>query len=497
MREPDLVSWSALAGGYAKKGDVGNAKRVFDEVGELGIEKNVVLWNGMIVGFNQSGCHLEAVLMFQRMNAEGFRSDGTSISSVLPAISDMEDLKMGVQVHSHVIKMGCKCKTCRCTLEMSRVFEGWKEMDLGGFNALVAGLSRNGLFDEAFKFFKKFKREVKELNVVSWTSMLSSCAQHGKDLEALEIFREMQLARVKPNSVKISLVHGKATHCFSLGNCFSDDVYVSSALIDMYANCGRIQLAHIIYDRMPVRNLVCWNATTSGYAMHGKAKEAIEIFDLMQRNGQKPDVISFTSVLAACGQAGLMEQRQHYFDSMSGVHRLEARVEHYACMVSLLGLAGKLKEAYNVISAMRIEPDACVWGALQSSCRIHRNISLGKIAANKLFELEPKNPGNYVLLSNIYACNNRWNEVDMVRDMMKHVGLSKNPGCSWIEIKNKISEKLRKLSMDVKNSGVSHDMDFKLILCGHSEKLAVVLGILNTNPGTPLRVIKNLSICGD
>ncbi|XP_049370835.1 pentatricopeptide repeat-containing protein At1g20230 [Solanum verrucosum] len=546
MLEPDVVSWSALTGGYAKKGDVVNAKMVFDEGGKLGIEPNLVSWNGMIAGFNQSGCYLEAVLMFQRMNSDGFRSDGTSISSVLPAISDLEDLKMGVQVHSHVIKMGFESDNCiisalidmygkcRCTSEMSRVFEGAEEIDLGGFNALVAGLSRNGLVDEAFKVFKKFKLKVKELNVVSWTSMISSCSQHGKDLEALEIFREMQLARVRPNSVTIScllpacgniaaLVHGKATHCFSLRNWFSDDVYVSSALIDMYANCGRIQLARIIFDRMPVRNLVCWNAMTSGYAMHGKAKEAIEIFDLMQRSGQKPDFISFTSVLSACSQAGLTEQGQHYFDSMSRIHGLEARVEHYACMVSLLGRTGKLKEAYDMISTMPIEPDACVWGALLSSCRTHRNMSLGEIASNKLFELEPKNPGNYILLSNIYASNNRWNEVDKVRDMMKHVGLSKNPGCSWIEMKNKvhmllagddlhpqmpqIMEKLRKLSMDMKNSGVSHDTEFvlqdveeqdkELILCGHSEKLAVVLGILNTNPGTPLRVIKNLRICGD
>ncbi|XP_059307860.1 pentatricopeptide repeat-containing protein At1g20230 [Lycium ferocissimum] len=546
MLEPDVVSWSALVSGYAKQGDVLNAIMVFDQAGMLGIDPNSVSWNGLIAGFNQSGRYKDAVLMFRRMNSEGFRSDGTSISSVLPAISDWEDIKMGVQVHCHVIKMGFECDDCiisalidmygkcRCTSEMSRVFEGAEEMDLGAFNALVAGLSRNGLVEEAFKVFKKFKRKVKELNVVSWTSMISSCSQHGKDLDALEIFREMQLAMVKPNSVTIScllpacgniaaLIHGKATHCFSLRNCFSDDVYVGSALIDMYANCGRIDFSRIIFDRMPVRNLVCWNAMTGGYAMHGKAKEAIEIFDLIQRSGQKPDYISFTSVLSACSQAGLTEQGQHYFDSMSRVHGLEARVEHYACMVSLLGRAGKLKEAYNMISTMPIEPDGCVWGALLSSCRTHRNLSLGEIAANKLFELEPKNPGNYILLSNIYASNNRWNEVDRVRDMMKNMGLSKNPGCSWIEIKNKvhmllagdelhpqmpqIMEKLRKLSMDMKNSGVSHDTEFvlqdveeqdkELILCGHSEKLAVVLGILNTNPGTPLRVIKNLRICGD
>ncbi|XP_020551018.1 pentatricopeptide repeat-containing protein At1g20230 isoform X1 [Sesamum indicum] len=546
MVEKDVVSWSALAAGYARKGDVLNAKKVFNEVKGLGLKPNTVSWNGMIAGFNQSGCFLDAVFMFQQMHARGFTSDGTSISSVLPAIGDLGYLNSGTQVHGYVIKTGFlidKCIVsalidmygkCGCALEMSKVFEDTGLVDVGACNALIAGLARHGLVDKALRVFKELQDQGMELNVVSWTSVIACCSQHGKDIEALELFRGMQAAGVKPNAVTIpcllpacgniaALTHGKAAHCFSLKSGISDDVYIGSALIDMYANCGKIQVARCCFDRMPARNLVCWNAMLGAYAMHGKANDAIEIFHLMQRSGEKPDSVSFTSLLSSCSQSGLTEEGQHYFESMSRDHGIEARIEHYACIVSLLGRAGKLEQAYSMIKKMPFVPDACVWGALLSSCRLHHNMSLGEVAAGKLFELEPMNPGNYILLSNIYASKGKWKEVDKVRDTMRDKGLRKNPGCSWIEVKNrvhmllagdkslpqmdKILDKLNRLSMEMKKAGYLPNIDNVLqdveeqekehILCGHSEKLAVVFGILNTSQGSPLRVTKNLRICGD
>ncbi|XP_073063848.1 pentatricopeptide repeat-containing protein At1g20230 isoform X1 [Primulina eburnea] len=546
MTERDVQSWSALAAGYARKGDVINAKKVFNEVRNLEFEPNSVSWNGMIAGFNQSGCFLDAVLMFQQMHSLGFKSDGTNISSVLPAIGNLGILVMGIQIHNHVMKMGFvvdKCIVsalinmygkCGCSLEMSRVFEEMRQVDVGACNALIAGLSRHGLVSEALEVFKGFRGQQIELNVVSWTSVIACCSQHGKDIEALDLFREMQVTGVKPNSVTIpcmlpacgniaALTYGKAAHCFSLKAGISNDVYVGSALIDMYANCGRIQIARCCFDRMPLHNLVCWNVILGAYAMHGKGKEALEIFAWMQRSGQKPDSVSFTSLLSACSQSGLTEEGRNYFENMSVDHGIEARLEHYACIISLLGRAGKLDEAYSMIEKMPFEPDACVWGALLSSCRLHHNTSLGELAAHKLFELEPSNPGNYILLSNIYASKGKWKKVYEVRDIMRDKGLKKNPGCSWIEVKNKvhmllagdkslpqmaqIMDKLNEYSMEMKKSGYFPDTDYVLqdvedqekehILCGHSEKLAVVFGILNTNKGSPLRVTKNLRICGD
>uniref|UniRef100_A0A2P2J994 Pentatricopeptide repeat-containing protein At1g20230 n=1 Tax=Rhizophora mucronata TaxID=61149 RepID=A0A2P2J994_RHIMU len=546
MAQPDVVACSALLAGYSRNGCVEETKDLFNKMDNLGLGLNLVSWNGMIAGFNQSGHYSEAVIMFQKMHLRGLVPDGVGISCVLPAVGDLEMLSMGIQVHGFVLKQGlgqdnCVASAlismygkCRCTLEMSKVFDEMYDADIGACNALVTGLSRNGLVDDALELFRELKRQLMDLNVVSWTSMIASCSQNGRDMEALELFREMQVEGVKPNSVTIpcllpacgniaALMHGKAVHCFSLKRGISTDFHVGSALIDMYAKCGRLQVSRLCFEIMPSRNLVCWNALMRGYAMHGKAKEVIDVFELMKRSLAKPDFITFTCILSACSQGGLIEEGWHYFNCMSRDHGIEARMEHYACMVTLLGRAGKLDEAYTMIKKMPFEPDVCVWGALLSSCRIHKNVNLGEVVANKLFELEPKNPGNFILLSNIYASKGMWVEVDMVRDMMKSRGLKKNPGCSWIEVKNKvhmllcgdkshpqmaqIGEKLTKLIREMKISGYIPRTDFVLqdveeqdkehILCGHSEKLAVVLGLLNTSAGTSLRVIKNLRICGD
>lgn len=546
LAQPDVVTFSALIAAYARYGCVGEAKKLFNEMGRVRVKPNVVSWNGMIAGFNQSGHYEEAALLFQRMHFEGFRPDDHSVSSVLSAVGDLENPKIGIQIHSFVIKEGLledKCVAsslidmygkCACTWNMSKVFHEMDNLDVGACNAFVTGLCRNGLIDNALEVFRQFQSQGVELNVVSWTSVIAGCSQNGKGIQALELFREMQAAGIKPNNVTIpcllsacgsiaALMLGKAAHCFSIRRGISDGIYVSGALIDMYAKCGRIQMSRLCFDMMSSKNLVCWNAIMGGYAMHGKAKEALEIFHLMQKSGEKPSIISFICVLSACSQAGLTDEGRKIFDSMGKKHGIEARMEHYACMVTLLGRSGRLEEAYKMIERMPFEPDACVWGALLSSCRVHSNVNLAEVAAKNLFELEPANSGNYILLSNIYASKGMWIEVDAVRDIMKATGLRKSPGCSWIEVKNKvhmllagdeshpqmdqIMDKLNKLYMEMKESGYFPYTDFVLqdveeqdkeqILCGHSEKLAVVLGLLNSPPGAPLQVIKNLRICVD
>nr|XP_043634429.1 pentatricopeptide repeat-containing protein At1g20230 [Erigeron canadensis]XP_043634430.1 pentatricopeptide repeat-containing protein At1g20230 [Erigeron canadensis] len=546
MSEPDVVSCSALVSGYARQGCVNEAKMVFGKMREFGVEPNLVTWNGLVAGFNQSGNCLEAVMVFQEMCLCGFKPDGMTVSSIVPSVGDLGDLLLGVQIHGYVFKVALlsdKCVVsalidmygkCSSTVEMSRVFDEMCFKDVGACNALISGFARNGLTEDALAKFKELRKKELELNVVSWTSIIACCSQHGKDMEALELFREMQVSGVKPNAVTIpcllpacgniaALMHGKSAHGFSLRTGILNNVYVGSALIDMYANCGRIKFARICFDRMPVRNIVCWNAIMGGYAMHGNANEVIKIFRLMEQSDQKPDFITFTSLLSACSHSGFTEQGERFFNKMTKEYGMKPRVEHYACLVTLLSRAGKLKEAYSTIEQMPFEPDACVWGALLSSCRVHGNVNLAEVAANKLFELEPNNPGNYVLLSNIYANKGLWKEVDRVRDLMKSMGMRKNPGCSWIEIKNKvhmllagdrshpqmaeISEKMDNLVMEMKKAGCLpvtsfvlqdvEDQEKEHILCGHSEKLAVVLGILNTSQGSTIQVIKNLRICGD
>ena len=240
---------------------------------------------------------------------------------MLPAVGCLEDVVVGAQVHGYVIKQGLGSDKfvvsamldmygkCGCVKEMSRVFDEVEEMEIGSLNAFLTGLSRNGMVDTALEVFNKFKDQKMELNVVTWTSIIASCSQNGKDLEALELFRDMQAYGVEPNAVTIpslipacgnisALMHGKEIHCFSLRRGIFDDVYVGSALIDMYAKCGRIQLSRCCFDKMSAPNLVSWNAVMSGYAMHGKAKETMEMFHMMLQSGQKPNLVTFTCVLS-------------------------------------------------------------------------------------------------------------------------------------------------------------------------------------------------------
>ncbi|KAL9252270.1 Pentatricopeptide repeat-containing protein [Drosera capensis] len=548
MPERGVVGFSAIAGGYARRGCVEEVGRVLGEMRGAGVEPNVVCWNGVISGFNQSGKCLEAVGVFREMIPceGGVRADEGCVSGALAAVGDLGDVRIGRQIHGYGIKQGLESDKWvvtalidmygknACAGEMLEVFGVVESMELGACNAVIAGLARNGLVDEALALFRRMKDQDMDLNVVSWTSMIACCSQNGKDMEAFEIFREMQLAGVTPNAVTIpcllpacgnvaALMHGKAAHCFSARRGITHNAYVGSALIDMYAKCGRLGESRLCFDTMPNRNLVAWNSMIRGYAMHGKPNEAIELLNGLQKSGLNPDLISFVGVLSACSQKGLVDEGRYYFHSMSKDHGIPPKMAHYATMVTLLSRAGEIEEAYSMIKNMPFEPDACVWGALLCSCRVYNNVEVAEVAAKKLFELEPGNTGNYILLSNLYWSNGMCDGADKVRELMKEKGLKKNPGCCWIEINNRVHvllagdkslpqttqilEKLNALSIEMMRAGIVpktdlvmqdvEEQDKESILSGHSEKLAVVFGLLNTPPGTPLRVIKNLRICSD
>jgi pentatricopeptide repeat protein len=279
----------------------------------------------------------------------------------------------------------------------------------------------------------------------------------------------------------------------------------------------------MVFNNMSQRDVVSWTAILAGYGVHGHGKETLKLFQEMQQAGLKPNHITFTALLSACSHAGLVNEGWLYFDCMSRDYCIAPSAEHYACMVDLLGRAGRLDEAYEFIQNMPIKPTGSVWGALLGACRIHSNIELGEHVAEYLFKLEPENTGNYVLLSNIYAVAGRWDDVAKVRTRMKERGLTKLPGCSWIEVNNnfntfligdtshpdsdKIYAELETLIERLKEAGYVPDTNFVLhdigeeekqdVLCGHSEKLAIVFGLMNTSPGTPIHVTKNLRICGD
>eukprot|EP01018_Ginkgo_biloba_P008647 Gb_28765 [translate_table: standard] len=495
----DVFVASALVDMYIKCSRIEDARTMFDKMPE----RNVVSWTAMIAGYVQNGLVNEALKLFKIMPERNVVSWTAMVA--------------GYAQNGHLDK----------ALEL---FEQMPERNVVSWNAMVAGYAQNGHVDEALKLFQR----IPEQNVISWNAMIAGYEQNGYFDEALKLFQHMRLTGVKPDLDTFSSVlpacahlatlqHGKEIHEDIIRSGFQSDAFVGSALVDMYAKCGSIEEARKMFDKMARRDVVSWTAIIVGYAMHGCGKEALQLFEQMQCTRTKPNRVTFIGVLSACCHAGLVDDGWQYFSCMSQDYHITPEAEHYCCMVDLLGRAGCLYEAQKFIRKMPIKPDARVWSSLLGACRIHNNIELGVNVAERLIELDPKNSTHYVLLSNIYAAAGRWDDMEKVRKMMKERGVKKIPGCSWIEVNNKmypflvgdrshpqtqeIYAKLERLSGKMKEAGYVPDKNFVLhnveeeqkehILSYHSEKLAIAFGLINTPPGTSIRIVKNLRVCGD
>eukprot|EP01018_Ginkgo_biloba_P034627 Gb_37255 [translate_table: standard] len=496
--QSDVYVESALVDMYAKCGSIENARHVFDKM----LQRDVVSWNTMIAGYAQNRNVGEALDLFQKMPER----DVVSWTALITGYAQTGQVD-----------------------EARKLFEKMPNRNVVSWNAMIAGYAQNGYVDEALKLFQ----EMPKRDEVSWTEMIAGYAQNGHAEEALKCFQQMHLAGVTPNLQTFTIVlpvcanfvaleKGKEVHEVIIRSGYQSDTFVGSALVDMYGKCGNIQDACKVFDKILRRNVASWNAMIIVYAMNGCGKEALKLFEQMQQAGMNPDQVTFIGILSACCHAGLVNDGWQYFNCMSRYH-ITPTMKHYCCMVDLLGRAGHLDEAQDFISKMPTEPDAGVWGALLGACRTHANIELGECVAKRLFELDPKNSAPYVLLSNIYAAAGRWDEMEKVRKIMKDRKVKKNPGYSWIEVNKelhaffvgdgshpqtqKIYEKLDCLSEQIKKSGYVPDTRFVLsdveeeqkeqILRHHSEKLAIAFGLINTSPGTAIRIIKNLRMCGD
>lgn len=316
---------------------------------------------------------------------------------------------------------------------------------------------------------------------------------------------------------------GKEIHNYMIRTGFDANVLAVNSVIDMYAKCGSILTTQQVFDKLSERDAISWNAMIAGYGLHGCGQDAILLFSKMHQAGLKPDSITFIGILSACSRAGLVNEGWQYFEQMMNCYQIMPSVEHCACIVDLPGCAGHLDEAQSFVKKMTLEPDACAWRALLGACRIHQSVEIGEQAAQHLLELEPQNPGNCVLLSNIYATAGRWNDVAKVKNMMKDKGLKNIPGYSWIQVQSKVHffqvgggsnpqiemiyAKLDSLARQMMDIGYAPDINFALhnvadkekedALFDHSEKLALAFGLINTSDGTPLRIMNNLRVCGD
>eukprot|EP01018_Ginkgo_biloba_P019068 Gb_40768 [translate_table: standard] len=424
--EKDVISWNAMIAGYTQNGYCNEAFEIFHQMQLACLKPNLITWNAMISGFTQNGHCDKALKLFNEMQLAGMKPNSITISSILPACVHVADLQQSKEVYDYIMKNGF-------------------ESNVIVRSALVDMYAKCGNMESARQLFDR----IGQRDVVSWTTMIAACTQNGHGEEALKLFQQMQLAGAKANSVTIASVlpacallgtlqQGKEIHDYIIRKEFESNVFVGNALIDMYAKCGSIDDARRLFDKMSQRDVVSWNAMIAGYGMHGYGEDALALFHKMQQAVMEPNEITFIAVLSACSHSGLVDEGWQFFNLMSQDYCITPRVEHYACMVDLLGRTGNLDEAWNLIKQMPLEPNANVWGTLLGACRIHCNIDVGERVANCLFELEPKNTGYYVLLSNMYAMAGRWDGVAKVRVMMKERGLKKLPGCSWIVVKNKV-----------------------------------------------------------
>eukprot|EP01018_Ginkgo_biloba_P007202 Gb_06523 [translate_table: standard] len=506
--DSDIVVGSVIVDLYAKCGNVDDARRMFDQLPE----QNIVSWNSIIGGYSHHGNGEEALQLYCEMHQVGIKPDEFTFASIVLGVSTSPAAsEQGKVVHALIIKVGFALDVfvastlitmyakCGSINEACNVFDSIWEPDIVLWSTMVAAYTHNGHGEEALKFFCRMQQTDTKPTQFIYSSILGGCAS----LAALE--------------------EGKQVHAHTIITGFASDMTTNNALVTMYAKCGCIECAQEVFKRMSKRDVISWNAMIAGCAQHGNGKYALQLFKQMQQTGMKPDHITFIGILSACSHVGLVDEGLQYFYSMSGDHGITPSLEHYACMVDLLGRAGRLNEAEEFITTMPFEPPASVWRTLLGACRIHGNMDLGRHAAECLLELEPEDTAIYVLLSNIYAAHGRWGDVANVRKMMKDQGVKKDPGCSWIVVKKKVHTfvvedrshpqtkeiyaMLDEVMRKIKDVGYVPDTNFVLhdteleqkerSLCYHSEKLAIAFGLVSTPVGSPIRVIKNLRICGD
>ncbi|KAF8411715.1 hypothetical protein HHK36_004273 [Tetracentron sinense] len=456
----DVYMGSALIDMYSKCGDVFNAQQVFDGMGN----RNTVSWNSLITCYEQNGPANEALEIFPRMMGCGIEPDEVTLASVVSACASLSAIKEGVQIHACVMKsdkfrddlvlgnalvdMYAKCNR----IQAARwVFDRMPIRNVVSETSLVSGYAKAASVKAARLMFTKMV----ERNVVSWNALIAGYAQNGENEEALILFCLLKRESVWPthytygnvlnacaNLADLQLGRQAHTHVMKHGLRFhsgpESDIFVGNSLVDMYMKCGSVEDGCRLFEKMVERDRVSWNAMIVGYAQNGYGCEALGLFKEMLVSGEKPDHVTMIGVLCACSHTGLVEEGHWYFGSMTKEHGLAPSKDHYTCMVDLLGRAGCIDEAKKLIDSMPMQPDTVLWGSLLAACKVHGNIEMGKHVAEKLWELDPKNSGPYILLSNMYAELGRWKEVVRVRKLMRQRGVVKQPGCSWIEIQSQV-----------------------------------------------------------
>lgn len=420
--DTEITVGNALITSYFKCSCFDSGRRVFDEI----MERNVITWTAVISGLVQNEFYEEGFNLFVKMRSGLVSPNYLTYLSALSSCAGLQALKEGCQIHAIVWKLGIQSDMC---VE----------------SALMDMYSKCGSLDDAWRIFKLAQMT----DEVSMTVLLVGFAQNGFEDEAIQIFVKMVKEGIEIDANTISAVLGvfdtgtslglgKQVHSLVIKKAFGANIYVNNGLINMYSKCGELEESVKVFTKMQQKNQVSWNSIIAAYARHGDGFKALLLYEEMKSQALKPTDVTFLSLLHACSHVGLVHRGMEFFDSMQKLYRITPRMEHYACVVDLLGRAGLLNEANSFIKGLPMKPNALVWQALLGACGIHGNMKMGKYAADQLAIAAPDSPVPYVLMANIYSSRGKWKERARTIRQMKEVGVAKQTGISWIEIERKI-----------------------------------------------------------
>ncbi|PPR86010.1 hypothetical protein GOBAR_AA34679 [Gossypium barbadense] len=482
----DLYVGNALMHFYSVFKHLNDARIVF----EGSLVRDLVSYNTMINGYGLVGRPGPALRLFRKMQESGIVPDEFTFVALLSAFSSLDDSRIGKQIHGFVYRNpSCVDSNGLLKAAILDITAAWSSM--------ISGYARRGETAAARRMFDQMDRR----DLICWTAMISGYSQSGQYSEALELFAQMEYLGIRP------------------------DECTMAAVLSACAGLGALSLGERLHGRIPkgLRTVSLFNSMISGLAQHGLGKSALAVFREMESVGLGPDSVSFVAVLSACSHSGLIEEGKELFRSMLDVYGIRPHKEHYGCMVDLLGRDGCLDEAYDLIRSMPFEANSVIWRALLGACKLHGNVKIGEVAAQKLIELEPDHGAHYVLLSNMLANTNKWEQAVRVRKLMEDKGIQKPPGWSYTEFQGtihwflasdkshlqdkRIESMLHDMAMQLKSAGyvpntaqVVFDIDEEekeTVVSYHSEKLALAFGLVNSSTGETIRIMKNLRVCGD
>lgn len=444
MSVRDVVSWTIMISGLARAGRIIEARHLFEDMPI----KDIQAWNAMIVGYLENGHVDPAKLLFQQMPKRDFESWKLFIGGLVNCRQVSDGMR-------YFMEMPHKCqKTWNSILlrlirngqmhEAHAFLEKSPYGDVVSWTNLIVGYFEIGDVGSAIKLFEMMPAR----DATMWNVIIFGLGENNHGEEGVKFFLRMRESGPFPDEATFtsvlticsclpSLRLGRQTHTLAIKMGFNHFTAVSNAMVTMYARCGNVHSALVEFSSMPHHDVISWNSIICGFAHHGNAEKALEIFEQMRPANVKPNQITFIGVLSACSHVGLVAKGKFYFDYMKNKCLLQPTTEHYTCIVDLLGRFGLIDEAMHVLDDMRadgIEIPASVWGALLGACRIHNKMELGEIAGEKVLEVEPDNSGVYLILSEMYLTCGRIEDAERIWYKMKEKRVKKQPGCSWIEI---------------------------------------------------------------